>query len=404
MITCWVLISILLCVGYVCLQIFYVYNWRKIATPQANSIEPKSLSVAVVIPARNEATNIEHLLLSICQQTYSSSLIEIIIVDDFSEDNTASIAENILQQQNFSFKILQLKNYPQQHLAHKKSAIEYAISQTTQEIIITTDADCVVKPTWIEEIVQRFATTNANLIASPVLLIDNKKMTFWKRFECLDFCGMQLITGASIEAKIFNMANGANLAYKRAAFVACGGYDGINTKASGDDMLLIYKIAQLDKNKIEYLKKYNAIVQTPPTQNSKDFLHQRFRWAGKASDYQDWRISLMLLLVLLFCITIVVNFSIAIAYLIYYRIFPNYSIDGLINFLHILVFGILFVFQITLKTIIDYFLLNTATQFFRTPHLKKYFLISEYLHILYIVVVGILGNFVKPRWKGRMLR
>jgi len=403
LITFWIIISIILCVGYVCLQFFYVHQWKQISVDLASKTN-KELSVALIIPTRNEANNIESLLHSIAKQHYPSSLIEIIIVDDFSEDDTVEKAKNILQQLHFQYKILHLKNYITNHLAHKKSAIEYAITETKQELIITTDADCIVQSSWIKNIVQMFVTTNANLVASPVALQTKSNSNIWNRFECLDFCGMQLITGASIQAKIFNMANGANLAYLKSAFHACDGYKGIDNNASGDDMLLIHKIAQLDKNKIFFLKDDNVITYTSTTNSIKEFLHQRFRWTSKATLYQDKRITIMLALVLLFCISILVNFLLTLAFPIYYSIFPNHSLVGLLRFLNVIIFGFLFIIQFIFKTIADYYLLKQATRFFNAPNLMNKFLVSECLHIAYIVFVGTLGNFVSSKWKGRKIK
>jgi len=403
LITFWIIISIILCVGYACLQFFYVYQWKQIDVDLATTIH-KELSVALIIPTRNEANNIESLLHSIAKQNYPSSQIEIIIVDDFSEDDTVEKAKNILQQLPYQYKILHLKNYITNHLAHKKSAIEYAIAQTNQELIITTDADCVVQPYWIKNIVQMFVATNANLVASPVALQAKSISNIWNRFECLDFCGMQLITGASIQAKIFNMANGANLAYLKSAFLACDGYKGIDNNASGDDMLLIHKIAQLDKEKIFFLKNGDVITYTSTTNSIKEFLHQRFRWTSKATLYQDKRITIMLALVLLFCISILVNLLLTLAFPIYYSIFPNHSLDGLLCFLNVLIFAVLFIFQFIFKTIADYYLLKQATRFFNAPILMNKFIVSECLHIAYIVFVGTLGSFVSSNWKGRKIK
>lgn len=75
------------------------------------------------------------------------------------------------------------------------------------------------------------------------------------------------------------MANGANLAYEKEAFLAVDGYKDISQKASGDDMLLVYKIAQQFPDKIRFLKNKAAIVLTEPMQTLSDFLQQRYRCA-----------------------------------------------------------------------------------------------------------------------------
>ncbi len=60
----------------------------------------------------------------------------------------------------------------------------------------------------------------------------------------MDFMVLQGITGASVYKKIHSMCNGANLAYERKLFYEVDGFTGIDHIASGDDMLLMHKIAK----------------------------------------------------------------------------------------------------------------------------------------------------------------
>jgi cellulose synthase/poly-beta-1,6-N-acetylglucosamine synthase-like glycosyltransferase len=402
LLTFWLILSISLSFCYLYLQLFFVRNWKKI--PIDTLTNNSNANVAIIIPARNEAQNISGVIQSILKQNYPKHLLEIIIVDDYSDDNTATFAQQCLQNQEIKYKILSLKDYVKDDIvAYKKSAIEYAVQQTNQEIIITTDADCIMKEDWIASIVNHFVQKNAVLVASPVVLMADK-LNIFNRFEMLDFCGMQLITGACIRAKIFNMANGANLAYTRAAFLKVNGYQDIKKQASGDDMLLIYKMAKLDANKIFFLKNTNANTYSKTTDSILSFIQQRFRWTSKATTYQDKRISIMLGIVLFFCISIFLNFFAILGYPIYYAIFPNHSLLGLTNFLNVFLFIFVFCFQFFSKTIVDFYLLKTAVNFFNRKELLQKFLLSEVLHILYIVFIGIFGNFMPYNWKGRKLK
>jgi chlorobactene glucosyltransferase len=62
--------------------------------PLADALDPeRALRVSVVIPARNEAVNIENCLASIAASTYPD--FEIIVVDDRSGDGTAALARSV---------------------------------------------------------------------------------------------------------------------------------------------------------------------------------------------------------------------------------------------------------------------------------------------------------------------
>lgn len=73
-----------------CLSGFILF--RKQSMPKAKVSEVKQQKLSVIIPARNEEKNLPYLLTSLKAQTYRP--FEIIVVDDFSEDQTKSIAES----------------------------------------------------------------------------------------------------------------------------------------------------------------------------------------------------------------------------------------------------------------------------------------------------------------------
>src|ERR1700741_4803978 len=111
----------------------------------------------------------------------------------------------------------------------------------------------------------------------------------------MDFLVLQGITGASVTKKIHSMCNGANLAYEKKIFYEVNGFAGIDHIASGDDMLLMHKIAKIYPGRIGYLKSTEAIVNTQPMATWPDFFNQRIRWASKATHYNDKRIFWVLL-------------------------------------------------------------------------------------------------------------
>ena len=57
------------------------------------------------------------------------------------------------------------------------------------------------------------------------------------------------------------------------------------------------------------------------------------------------------------------------------------------------------------KTVLDFFFLGNMARFFNRTDLMRSYFLSQFLHIAYIVVVGVLGNLVKRyEWKGRRVQ
>lgn len=397
----WLFIVFVLLVVYIGIMWTYKNQWEELKETH-DLKEDCTTKVSVIIPARNEAQHIAKILTDITDQLYPTALTEIIVVDDFSEDDTVEIAMRFAKDFN-QVRVLQLKDTMQndpQH-AYKKRAIEYGISNAQGDLILTTDADCRLQKHWLHSIVSFYEKEKCALIAAPVGFYNEQ--TRFQHFQALDFCGMQAITGASVNMKLYNMANGANLAFEKQAFDAVNGYKGIDQKASGDDVLLMYKVAEKYPGKVRFLKNRVAIVLTYPMDTMSDFLQQRFRWTSKAGHYQDKRISFILLAVFLFVWSIWINFFLVFGRLIYYKIYPDPTISALFEFLNVLLIFVVLLIQIAGKSIVDYFFLQSATLFFNRHDLMKSFLYSQLLHIWYIPFVGTLGLILPYHWKGRKL-
>ena len=364
------LIFISLFVGYGVLILYYWQSWKYIpeivVTDQAAAI-----AVSIIIPARNEEKNIGSLLQALQKQTYSDNFFEIIVVDDHSSDKTGEIVRQFPD-----VKLLKLENDAIN--SYKKKAIEKGIGASCGELIITTDADCVPGPDWLQTIVSFKAKTNALFIVAPVVFDCNAEIV--QIFQAMDFMVLQGITGASVYKRIHSMCNGANLAYERKVFYEVDGFKGIDHIASGDDMLLMHKIAKKYPDRICYLKSTDAIVSTKPMPSWSSFFNQRIRWASKAMHYNDKRIFWVLLLVYFFNLSFLVLL-----------------IAGCWNHSYWLYFLIAWL----LKTVVEFPFFYSIAKFFNRQWAIKWFFFFQPVHIFYTIISGLFGQFGKYEWKGR---
>ena len=364
---------ILLFVCYSILILYYWQSWKAIPEFKA-SLPATDITISVIIPARNEKENIGLLLKALQQQNYPEHLTEIIVVDDHSADGTAGVV------QQFSLaKLILLKE--DSINSYKKKAIETGIAAATGELIVTTDADCIPPANWLKTIAACKEEYNAVFIAAPVVFSTNNSLL--QVFQSLDFLVLQGITAASVHKKIHSMCNGANLAYEKKAFEAVNGFSGIDTIASGDDMLLMHKIASQYPGQIHYLKTNDAIVTTSPMKTWREFFNQRIRWASKAKNYDDKRITAVLLLVYIFNLSFLVLL-----------------VAGFWCYYYWLYFAGLWI----AKTIIEWPFVSSVAGFFDKKSLMKYFFFFQPLHIFYTIFSGLLGQFGKYEWKGRKVK
>jgi cellulose synthase/poly-beta-1,6-N-acetylglucosamine synthase-like glycosyltransferase len=372
----------ILTILYAGLLLAYRYWFGKMRLFQLSQIEEVSpnrqaTNFTVIIPARNEASNIKACVESILAQDYPKDAFEIIVIDDFSEDDTAFIVE-ALHAQYPQVRLLKLADHLKEGetLAYKKRAIEIAVSEAKGDWIVTTDADCIVPTRWLFLYNAYIQQNQPVFVAAPVMFI--KTAGILNQFQLLDFLALQGITAAAVGAGKHSMSNGANLAFEKAAFIAVGGYQGVDHIASGDDMFLMHKMKQTLHKSVGYLFHPDAIVLTAAMDTWKGFIMQRIRWASKARYYDDRSITVVLTLVYLFNISFIVL-----------------ALAGHWSSL---------IIALAFKTFFELFFLDPVASFFKMKPELRHFVFYQPIHILYNIAAGFFGQLKTYTWKGRKVK
>lgn len=374
-------ISILFLAAYVLLLMYYRIAWSQLPAFQPATSNPQPATyITIIIPARNEARNLPALLAALEAQRYPKQFFQVLVIDDHSTDETAAIAAQ------YSFvTCLALKDFigDDPLNAYKKKAIEIGIQNSVGELIVTTDADCVVPKEWLATIAAFYEEKRSAFIVMPVAIHCSTKPI--EIFQALDFMSLQGVTAASVHKNIHSMCNGANLAYTRQAFEAVDGFKGIDSIASGDDMLLMHKIALQYPGAVHYLRSTHVIVQTEPVHSIPEFFNQRIRWASKADKYDDKRIFWVLLIVYLLNVLLLILPIASVASRQWPVVFCSLGL-------------------IAIKTIFELVFLYPVARFFRKEALLWAFPLAQPFHILYTVIAGWLGKFGSYKWKERQVR
>lgn len=378
------IVLVILLAIYSTLFLCYLLAWRKI--PET-SIDIESYPFfSVIIPARNEAEHIAQTLESILKNNYPASAFEVILIDDYSEDNTVSIAKKVLdrypQVQTSILSLSQFFGAAPQLNSYKKKALETAITSAGGTHIITTDADCIVPPNWLKSFAAAYRHGDVKFVIAPVNFVPAAQTDTLYYFQSIDFLTMQGITAASYQLGWGKMCNGANLSFSKKAFDAVGGYSGIDHKASGDDMMLLHKISKHFPESIKYLKSTESIVHTPVQASWSGFWNQRIRWASKNGTYNDTALNINLMLVYLFNLILLIS-------VLYAVVVPQYWVYIL--------------FVLLMKIIIEQSFIRAVSKFYKKNE-YIYHVILQPLHIFYIVAVGFLGAFGSYKWKGRVVK
>lgn len=357
-------------------MIYLIRGWSAVRQPRIVKTD-FSTKVTILIAARNEEENIALTIEDILAQDYPKELTEIIIVDDHSIDRTAEI---ILSYADQGVKLLQLRE-EQALNSYKKKAIAEAIRRSTGDVMVATDADCNMGSHWLSTIIGFYETYNPVMISSPVSYF--KEKSFFELLQSLEFSYLIGIGAAFIGNGRASTCNGANLAYRKDVFYNVGGFKGIDDLASGDDELLLQKVAVKYPGRIGFLKSSDAIVYTHAKPTVKEFLQQRRRWASKSVKYKDKKIVALSVGIWLFNLSMLVN--------------------AVLGFINPLYFKVLLI-QLGLKYFFEAIFLYQVNTFFKRTNLVWLIILLSPLHIIYIVYIGLMGNTRKYDWKGRTVR
>ena len=282
-------------------------------------------TVTVVVPARNEEATIGACVDSVLAQDYPAGRLELIVVDDDSQDATAAVVRSRMARRALAaagadddgdddvegdgrLRLVRIPENRRRERAHKKAAIEKAVAFATGELILTTDADCTVPPGWARAMASAFDGAETAFVSGPVAYrLDGRPgrgLGLFVRLQALDFFGLMACGAGGIGLGQPNLANGASVAYRRETFAALGGFSGVDHVTSGDDELLMQKVAYQTPLDVRFCAARGATVETEPVHTLHAFVHQRRRWASKGTLYPA-RLQRMLLGVGVFFIALV---------------------------------------------------------------------------------------------------
>ena len=369
-------IFIFLLIFYSAFLISILNGLNKLRSSKSNQI-PKEF-VSVLIPFRNESENIIANVKSIINQNYPDDRYEVIYINDNSTDDTLQLLIEFSKPDRIKVLSLPDNNSPN---AHKKRSIAYGIEKSKGDLIVTTDADCFYSENWLRSLLSNF-DAETGFISGPVEFIEEENL--FSRIQKLEFAGLILTGAGLIGAGRPIICNGANIAYRKKVFDEVGGFNDQINLSSGDDELLMQKIAKETKYKIEFSLNRDSIVKTKSNSGIDNFYQQRKRWASKGLFYKNTNLIVMLLLIFLFYFGLII-------------------LPFIILFLSTSFVFILFL-SVIIKLLLEYLIIRKGKKMLFPKLSLKEFILTEILQVPYIIVAGFAGMFGNLKWKGREIK
>lgn len=223
--------------------------------------------ISIVIPAYNEEMGVIRTVQSVLANNYKNK--QIIVVNDGSRDRTAQMLKNFQRRHPGQFTAVNQAN------AGKAAAINRAVRYwATGKLVMVVDADSLLKPDAISNMVAHFRDRNVIAAAANVKIIPTRKLFgIAQRFEYLISYRMKRAL------TVFNMEyiiGGVGSTFRRSVLLQANLYD---TDTMTEDIDLTVKLIRKFGNKhgrIHYAA--DALAYTEHVLTFRSLIKQRFRW------------------------------------------------------------------------------------------------------------------------------
>ncbi len=246
----------------------------------------EKISLSVIIPFRNEALNLPLLLQSLKRALPVDYPVELIGVDDFSQDDSVNVFRQYARGLDFRL----LESSPES-ASPKRDAQSRGIAEARGDWILLLDADTQVPKGYFQALKRELLSRPVATFRPGPVVLDADGGGFWPRWQQYENLWLQSLTHFSARCGNALMANGAHLVFRKDRFMALGGFSDAPAVAGGDDMYLLLAWKRRFPGEILPLDlQPELMVHTRAVSGFGSLLRQRLRWARKSRRLNDARI------------------------------------------------------------------------------------------------------------------
>jgi cellulose synthase/poly-beta-1,6-N-acetylglucosamine synthase-like glycosyltransferase len=346
----------------------YTYFIRKGLASLDTAASDSRSTFSVIVAARNEEKNIHACLVSILQQTIPRERYEVILVNDRSTDATEMVAEG-LRQQYPQLKIISIREDDTAGRG-KKNALVQGIAASNNEILVFTDADCIVPSNWLNEISKSYTDDVGMVVgmySNDLKELSNEAAKLFFSYEEVKkytFCA------ASIGLRQAFLGFGGNISYRREVYQQVNGFDRSRGVVGGDDDLFVQSVQRSTKWSIRFLHPTVCHTTTTPPTTMKEFIRQRIRYISTGKKYSNTKVNLFYITYYLLLVFVVLSsFSL-----------PLFAMT---------VYGI--------KIVMDYLQMSPQAAVLGFP--VKRLVVGTGIYDLYYLVMSPVAFLLPPSWK-----
>ena len=273
----WIILALFLLASLYQLGL-YLFVFLQVPMYRKKDKNDSPAGVSVIICAKNEQSNLEHLLPHVLQQDYPE--FEVVVVNDSSTDNT----EQILIQLQSRFRNLRYTTIPpdEKHKRGKKLALTIGLKSAKYDYVVLTDADCYpASDLWLERMASNFSEGHKIVLGYGGYERHKGLLNTIIRYETT-FTAIQYLSRA-IKGRPY-MGVGRNLAYNKALFFDNKGFAAHYHLISGDDDLFVNENATGQNCTVEFSHESHTLSRPETTYRA--WVKQKKRHFSSGSHYR----------------------------------------------------------------------------------------------------------------------
>ena len=235
-------------------------------------------SVSLIVCAHNEYANLKELIPLLMGQKVPN--LELIIVDDRSEDNTYALLKEFSSHYAGKIRVIHIPNLVEGYNP-KKYALTQGILAARNKIILLTDADCRPSSSdWVTEMMAAFDGNSEIVLGFSPYFKQKGILNAFIQYETF-YTAIQYLS-LTLSGMPY-MGVGRNMAYKKSLFINQQGLKKYQHITGGDDDLFINQVAKPNNVSIRIHPK--SQVYSIPKKNWVSWYRQKIRHLSVSKHY-----------------------------------------------------------------------------------------------------------------------
>jgi cellulose synthase/poly-beta-1,6-N-acetylglucosamine synthase-like glycosyltransferase/short-subunit dehydrogenase len=226
--------------------------------------------VSVLLPVYNEKLVVEKLVDAVCSLDYPPNALEILLLDDSTDETRELAAACVAGHQAHGVPIHYARR--EKRIGYKAGNLNFGLTMAKGEFIAVFDADCLPPPDFLRKTMPFFEDAKVGFLQTGIDYA-NRSASFLTRFQAMEAGHKEDVTTGLARDGFMASLTGSSCVWRRQCIEAVGG---ISADTITEDVDMGYK-AQLDAWKYVFLRDVVSLAELPESMGA--FRVQRQRWA-----------------------------------------------------------------------------------------------------------------------------